>query len=129
MQQTVFPMTSVDRVKFVEHKGKQILVADFTDCTPEEVKAVTEEVQRIVTAQPERSVRIMADFAHAQFTKDAVTRLKEATAYDRPYVKRVAWVNTETLPKVLYEGIKTFSQRDFPRFATRDEALEYLVSD
>ena len=58
-------MESADRVGFVAHKGKQILIADFTNCTPDEVKAVTYQVRRVVTAQPENSVLIMADFGGA----------------------------------------------------------------
>ncbi len=122
-------MKPTDRLNFVEYKGRQILVADFTDCTAEEVTAVTDDVKRVVTAQPERSVLIMADFSHAEFTRDTVTRLKEVTTYDRPYVRRAAWVHTETLPKVLYEAIKTFSQREFPTFASREEALDFLAED
>ena len=122
-------MESADRVGFIAHRGKQILIADFTECTPDEVKAVTDQVRRVVTAQPENSVLIMADFGGAQFTKDAVTRLKEVTTYDRPYVRRAAWVHAGSLPKVLYEAIKTFSKREFPTFETREEALEFLVQD
>ncbi len=118
-----------DRIQFVVHKDKRILLLDFTGCTPEEVKSVTDEAMRVITAQPENSVLVLADFTGAQFTKDAVNRIKEVTTYDRPHVKRAAWVGTETLPKVLYEAIKTFSQREFPTFATREEALDFLVQD
>jgi len=58
-----------------------------------------------------------------------VTRIKEVTAYDRPYVKRAAWVHTETMPKVFYDAIKAFSQREFPTFETREQALEFLVEE
>ncbi len=122
-------MSSADRVTFMPHKGKQVLVLDFTNCTPEEVIAVCDEVRRVVTAQSERSVLLMADFAGAQFNKGAVTRIKEVATYDRPYVKRVAWVHTENLHKVFYEAIKRFSQREFPAFETREQALDFLVQD
>ena len=122
-------MGSADRVSFIDHNGKQILVADFTNCTPEEVKRLTDEVRRVVTAQPENSVLIMADFGGAQFSREAVTRLKEVTTYDRPYVRRAAWVHTGSLPKVLFDAIKTFSQREFPAFETREEALNFLAED
>ena len=48
---------------------------------------------------------------------------------DRPYVKRSAWVGTESLPHVFYEHFKSFSQRDLPVFKTREEAMEWLVQD
>jgi len=122
-------MKSADRVGFITHKGKQILLVDFTNCAPEEVKSVADEARRIITAQPQQSVLVLADFTGAQFSRDAATRIKEVTTYDRPYVKRAAWVHTETLPKVFYDAIKAFSQREFPTFQTREQALEFLVED
>jgi hypothetical protein len=35
----------------------------------------------------------------------------------------------EALPKVFYENIKNFSRRTLPTFNTREEALEYLVTE
>ncbi len=122
-------MQSSDRLNFITHKGKQVLLLDFTNCTAEEVQFVTDGAEQIITAQPRNSVLVLADFAGAHFTRDAVTRIKEVTTCDRPFVKRAAWVHTETLPKVLYEAIKTFSQREFPVFETREQALAFLVQD
>lgn len=122
-------MKSADRVGFVLYKSKQVLILDFTGCTPEEVKSVTDEAVTVITGQPENSVLVLADFAGAQFTKDAVTRIKEVTTYDRPHVKRAAWLHTGSLPKVFYDAIKRFSQREFPTFETREQALDFLVQD
>ena len=72
---------------------------------------------------------VLADFAEARFSRDAVARIKEVTTHDRPFVKRAAWVHTGNLPKVFYDAIKTFSQREFPTFETREQALEFLVED
>ena len=49
--------------------------------------------------------------------------------FDRPYVKRAALVGTQSRPKVFYEGLKTLSQREFRRFNTREEALDWLVRE
>jgi hypothetical protein len=48
---------------------------------------------------------------------------------DRPFVKRAAFVGTESLPHVFYEHFKNFSQRELPTFGTREEAMEWLVSE
>jgi hypothetical protein len=61
--------------------------------------------------------------------KSVATRMKEVLVRDRPYVKRSAWVGVESVPKVYYENIKTFSQRDFPPFKTREEAMDWLVEE
>ena len=57
------------------------------------------------------------------------TRIKEVLVLDRPFVKRSAWVGTESLPLVFVEHFKNFSQRDFPAFKTREEAMDWLVKD
>jgi hypothetical protein len=33
------------------------------------------------------------------------------------------------MPKVFYDNLKAFSQRDLPTFKTREEALDWLVSE
>ena len=122
-------MKSGDRVQFITEEGKQVLLLDFTNCTPEEVQSVSDEARRIITTQPENSVLVLADFAGAQFSREAVIRIKEVATHDRFFVKRSAWVHTENLPKVFHDAIQTFSQRKFPTFETREEALEFLVKE
>jgi len=52
---------------------------------------------------------VLGDFTSAQIDKAVATRIKEVLVFDRPYVKRAAWVGASTLPKVFLEGFKTFS--------------------
>ncbi len=75
------------------------------------------------------SVLTLADFTGAEIDKKVAIRIKEVLALDRPYVKRSAWVGTESLPHVFYENFKSFSQRDFPTFKTREEAMDWLVAE
>lgn len=118
----------MDRIRFVTHQGQRILLLDFTGCTAEEVAEISDHVPEIVTREPSGSVLVVADFAGAEFSRDAVERIKIATALDRPHIKRAAWVRTENLPKTLYDAIRSFSAREFPVFDSREEAMNYLVS-
>ena len=118
-----------ERIRFVTYKDTQVLLVDLSNCTPEEITRLCHLVPRYVTAEPLGSLLLLADFSGAKFNKAAVASLKEGTVYDRPHLKRSAWVGTETLAKVFYENIKAFSQRDLPTFKTRDEALDWLVGD
>jgi hypothetical protein len=119
----------MDRVRFLTHQGKQILFTDVTNCAAEEVVELLTEAQRIVTAQPRNSVLSLGDLTGAEFSRAAVTRLKEVAVFDRPYVKRAALVGAQSLPKVFYEALKIFSQREFRRFKTREEAMDWLVGE
>ena len=119
----------MDRIRFITHQGKQILLTDLTNCAAEEVIELLTEVQRIVTVQPRKSVLTLGDFTGAEFSRAAVTRMKEVAVFDRPYVKRAAFVGAQSLPKVFYDALTTFSRREFPRFKTREEAMDWLVRE
>jgi hypothetical protein len=118
-----------DRIRFIEHKGKQILLVDVSRCTPAEVAKIVLLVPSYVTTEPRGSVLLLADFTGAEFDRIAIDRLKESAVFDRPHLKRSAWVGIENLPKVFYEHIKNFSQRDLPSFETREKAMDWLVSE
>ena len=118
-----------DPIRIVEHKGKKILLADLSHCTPREVEKIALLVPSYVTSEPRGSVLLLADFTGAEFDRIAIERMKEGAVFDRPHLKRSAWVGIESLPKVFYEHIKNFSQRDLPAFKTREEAMDWLVSD
>ena len=118
-----------ERIRFIEHQGKQILLADVSHCTARDVEKYALLVPSYVTGEPRGSVLLLADFTGAEFDRTAIERLKTAAVFDRSHLKRSAWVGIEGLPKVFYEHIKNFSQRDLPTFASREEALAWLVKD
>jgi hypothetical protein len=113
----------------VTHGGKRILLVDFSDCSPEQLMPLVEEVRRVVAENPKGSLLTLADFSNGHINKNVATRMKEVLTLDRPYVTRSAWVGTESLPKVFYENFKNFSKREFPAFTTREEAMEWLIKD
>jgi hypothetical protein len=118
-----------DPIRFITHKGKKILLVDFSHRTAAELENIARLVPSYVTAQPRGSLLLLADFTGAKFGRKGFTRLKEAAVFDRPYLKRSAWVGTENLPKVFYENIKSFSQRDLPTFKTLEDAMDWLVKE
>jgi hypothetical protein len=118
-----------ERLRFIKHKGHAIYLVDFTHCAPKELLLLLDQVRADVARHAPGSMLTLADLTGAQIDKQVATRVKEVLVLDRPYVKRSAWVGTEGLPAVFYEHFKNFSQRDFPAFKTRDEAMEWLVSD
>lgn len=117
-----------ERICILNHRGKDIMLIDVSHCEPEEIMAILPEVQDRVARYAENSVLTLADFTGARVDKNVATHIKELLVFDRPYVKRSAWVGTESLPRVFYENFKMFSQREFPTFKTRDEAMDWLVA-
>ena len=118
-----------DRLRFIKHKGHAIYVVDLTHCTAKELLLLLDLVRADIARQAPGSLLTLADLTGAQIDKNVATRMKEVLVLDRPYVKRSAWVGTESLPHVFYEHFKSFSQRELPAFETREEAMDWLVKE
>ena len=118
-----------ERIRFICYKGRQVLLVDVTNCTTSEMMALAPLVPAQIASEPQGSVLLLADFTGSKFDKTAVESLKQAVVLDRPHLKRSAWVGVEAMPKVFYENLKHFSQRDLPVFTSREEALEYLIAE
>jgi hypothetical protein len=88
-----------------------------------------DEVERIIATEPPGSLLTLSDFTATAFDKTAADRMKVVAAKDRPHVRRAALVGAESIPDVYYHNLESFSARHFPKFKTREEALEWLTSD
>jgi hypothetical protein len=118
-----------ERIRFVDHQGKQILVVDLSHCPAATVVEVVRKVPDIVATQPLRSVLIFADFTRAAFNTEALRAMKESAVFDKPYVKKSAWIGAEDIPPEFRQDMTRYSLREFPSFKTREEALAWLVKE
>jgi hypothetical protein len=117
-----------ERLRFIKHKGHAIYSIDLTHCVAKELLVLLDMIRADIARHAVGSVLTLVDVTGAEVDKQMATRIKEVLVLDRPYVKRSAWLGTESLPHVFYEHFKSFSQRELPAFKTREEALEWLVS-
>ena len=118
-----------DRIHFVEHQGKQILLLDFSHANAHEMQLLLEQVRITVAQHARESLLTFADFNGATVDHAVATKLKEVLTLDRPFVKKTAWVGTESIPHAFMENFETFSQRDIVTFKTREEAMDWLVKE
>ncbi len=118
-----------ERISFITHRGKSIMVIDFSHLEPKDLLLLLDLVQRTVARHDRGSLLTLADLTGAHVDRDVATHMKEVLVRDRPFVKRSAWVGVDSIPKVYYDNIKSFSQRDFPPFKTRAEAMDWLVKE
>ena len=118
-----------DRLRFVKHKGQAIFLIDFSHCGSKEILFLLEQARSIIARHAQGSMLTLGDFTGAEIDKKAVTRLKEVLVLDRPFVKRSALVGADSVPHVFLENIKSFSQREFGTFKTREQAMDWLVAE
>jgi hypothetical protein len=118
-----------DRIRFIDHQGKKILVVDFSNCPAHRVEEIARKVPDYATAQPLNSVLVLTDFTGATFNPDALRTLKETAVFDKPFIKKSALIGTHSFPRDFYEDITKFSRRELSIFTDREEALAWLVRD
>jgi hypothetical protein len=59
-----------ERIRFIDHQGKKILLVDFSNCSASEVERISRTVPDYVTVQPRGSVLILTDFSEASFDRE-----------------------------------------------------------
>ena len=126
-EEIIWGLTVDDRILFVEHKGRQILLLDYSHATAPQMQLLLELVRVTIAQHSRESLLTLADFTGAEVDRAVATRIKEVLTLDRPFVKKTAWVGTEHIPHAFMESFHTFSQRAIATFKTREEALDWLV--
>jgi hypothetical protein len=117
------------RLRFITHRGKQILLVDLSRCDAATVEKVFRELPEVVTKQPRSSVLVFTDLSASTFDAEAMRVMKESAVFDKPYVKKSAWIGEESLPEGFAKSLREFSRRDFGSFNSREEALEWLAKE
>ncbi len=116
-------------IRFINHQGREILLVDVSNQPASDVEKIVRRVPEFVTGRPAASLLLLTDFTGASFDTEAIRTMKESAVFDKPYIKKSAWIGTQSLPSGLYEEIKGFSRRDLPAFKTREAALNWLSKD
>jgi len=118
-----------DRIQFINHQGREVLLVDFSNCKANEVEEIARAVPEYTTVRPRGSVLVLTDFSGAAFDRDALRAVKETAVFDKPFVKKSALLGTEDLPASFYDELKIFSRRELLRFNNREQALDWLAAD
>jgi hypothetical protein len=120
----------MDRVRFITHKGKKVLLVDYSNVTEEsQLVEMIEQREFLVDSEPKNSVLMIINVTGAKFSKEVLTRAKEANVYDLPYVRRSALVGVEDRQKAAVDAVAMFAKRQWENFATLAEALDWIVAD
>ena len=118
-----------ERIHLINHHGKQVLEVDLSNCSAAEVEKIARAVPEFVTTRPRDSILILSDFKGASFNQETIRAMKESAVFDKPYIKKSAWVGADSFPEAFRDNLKSFSRRVFPTFKNRQEALNSLVED
>tara|TARA_Y100001949_G_C15783468_1_gene241691 strand:+ start:57 stop:416 length:360 start_codon:yes stop_codon:yes gene_type:complete len=117
-------------VSTINYKNKRIVFIDYTDCkTKEEMIATLREAAELFKASPEK-VLSLSDFTDAFGSKEFMDESKRLSVEVlRAKTEKAALLGITGIKKVLLKGFNAFSTNKLVPFDTKEEALEYLVSE
>lgn len=118
----------MERIQFVTHKSKKILVEDFTGLNAgSEFGETLKKAQATIASEPKGSVLAVFDATGCSFNSEMLNQMKEFTTANTPYIKKATVVGITGLLQVALSTISKFSGRDFTTFKTREEAMDFLA--
>jgi hypothetical protein len=119
---------NMERIKFIQHKGKEILLLDFSRCTVTDALALIDKAAAAIRTRPEQSLLTLTDVTDMRFDDTVNQRMKEFTSHNKPYVRAAAVVGITGLKKILFQAVMTFSKRKINTFDDRETAKAWLIT-
>lgn len=119
----------MNKVEFVKHKGRKILIMDATDCKdPAENIATLEEAEQIIRLEPPHSVLLLTDVTGVRYNQEVVGRLRRFSAIIGPHVKASTTVGIDGMKKIVVQTLNYLTGRKIEIHPDRDSAKDWLVS-
>jgi len=116
------------RVQTIQHRGKNVLIEDFSEIKPgDEFRAAIDEARRFIASQPPKSVLALFDATGSRFNTEALGEMKQFTKDNEPFIKASAVVGIEGILSIALMAVSRFSGRTFETFTDRPSALDWLV--
>ena len=117
-----------DRIKWIEHKGKQILYVDYSNFFDDKAVKVIEELNDFIKKLGKYELLMLVDvrnsYANEKFTIDA---LKNSAAMVKPYTKKAAAIGVTKTQEVALTVVNMFSGLGVKPFDDAEKAKDWLV--
>ncbi len=114
-------------VKFIEHKGIEILRIDLSHCEMEEIVPILNSAKKLISGRPLKSVLTLTNVTDARYTPALDRTMKEFVVHNKPFVSAGAVVGVEGLRKLIYEAVIKFSGRALHLAADEENAKDWLT--
>ena len=118
----------MDRITFITHDNKEILLLDFSGLKATDAIALIEPAKRVISSKPQNSILTLTDVTELRFNDDLSQKMKDFTTHNKPYVRAAAVVGITGLREVIFNAVIAFSKRKISTFDTRDDAKKWLVA-
>lgn len=129
MDSATLPPDPLQRVRFIRHRGRPILLIDFSHLErTEDILEVARAAKETVARQPPASLRTLSNVYRARYSPPVMDAIKDLAVHNRPYVTAAAVVGMEGLHRILFRAVLLFSRRNMEAFDSVDDAKDWLAT-
>ncbi len=121
----------MDEIKFENFNGKEILYVDYSNCgkDTQKVIAILDEILRIYKENPTKAYLAVTNVQNFSFDTEVINKFKAVLPTTNQYIKHQAVIGiNDAVRRFLYNSITKFTGTNAPIFDTKEEAMEWLVS-
>jgi hypothetical protein len=116
------------RVRFIDHRGKSVLLQDYSGMQPgPEFARLIQRARTLIDGQPLNSVLTLVDASNSVFDSEVLVILKDFVKRNTPFMRYTAVVGITGLKEVGLMAVSRVAGRPLQTFSTREEALDHLV--
>jgi len=117
-----------ERVTEIEYKGKTIVYCNLANGTPQDVETATAQVDQLIIDKGTEDQLFLVNITDCTIDLDAMRHFKASSQRIQPYIKAGASFGVTGLKPIFLNAINRISGINVVAFASKEEALEYLVS-
>ncbi len=117
----------MERINYLDHKGKTIIYIDFSKCPPKETQLLISEIKKIVAHQTPGSVLTLINVEDMLFDKNTKQMMQNLAAHNRLFAKAEAVIGATGILKVIYDVIIADKKNKVRLFDTKEVAKDWLA--
>jgi hypothetical protein len=122
-------MADKERWVWLNYKGKQILLSDYTGLSTSDIIFLSMENKRRYDAENKSNILLLVDVTGCPFDQNVVSSMHDIAKAIKPRVKKSAVVGVNGLKAVVLKTINRVSDLGIAPFKSREDALEWLIKE
>lgn len=118
----------MERLRFRQHKGTAVLVADFFGLTDEkEIVRVADEITGKIMDSGKKEVRLLVNVTNTVDSSAAQIKFAESAKALRPSCSKIAVIGVTPVKNAVIGFLNKITSLGIRGFSTEIEALDWLV--
>jgi hypothetical protein len=118
---------SIERVAYVSHRGKRILIIDISNGRGPEISQVIGQAKPLIRGSDRASVLTVTIVTDVNVKEVPMDELIDFVKGNKPYVKAAAVVGISQLAGAMLATTRILTGRQLKAFDSQQEALDWLV--